>query len=57
MHFPLKISQNTSFTTELMVANTDGTLQILNMETGQTISQSGVGLKAHEQAITALHCP
>ena len=57
LHFPLKISQNKSFPSELMVANTDGTLQILNMESGQIISETTSGQKAHDQAITALHCP
>jgi hypothetical protein len=35
LHYPFLVEQNRFFPTELVVANTDYTLKIMNLETGQ----------------------
>ena len=41
LHYPLAICQNSNFPTDLLVANTNFSMRILNMETGQLVSLEG----------------
>ena len=54
LHYPLKICQNRSFPSDLLIANTNYLIRLLNMETGQMTSLEG---EKHTKPITALHCP
>jgi len=51
------MAQSNVFQNELIVANSDRTLQILDVESGVVLSQTAANSFAHEKAITAVHSP
>lgn len=55
LHYPFAICQNSNFPSDLLVANTNFKVGILNLETGQLLALDGD--KQHDKPITALHCP
>ena len=54
IHYPNQICQNKSFPTDLLIANTNHLIRIMNMETGAMTSLQG---QPHTGPISALHCP
>jgi hypothetical protein len=54
LHYPIQICQNKNFPTDLLIANTNFSVRILNLETGNLTSLEG---DMHTAPITALHCP
>lgn len=55
LHYPLRMCQNRLFPGELVLANTDFSMKIVNLETSSM--QDMQASDQHTKQITALHCP
>ena len=55
LHYPIHLCQNKVFPSDLLIANTNYSVRILNMETGQLTDLPSE--MQHTKPVSAIHCP